>query len=395
MKIIWVRGAQDIPVNRPHTDFVVSPIRGGGKSSYLESRAMTYLKHGNTIIDFFGSRDSEGLAWGRCPMIDGVGPANGEKRMALLHSDNVTVDAPFDTIPMSKLNHSTLKKYDVLVSASALHKSLDDEYQNVNVITDLLYDRGVKGYDKLCVGVIREASNLYYSRLRVSTNQTQAKAYMIYLIREARHMGLALVMDTLKMTSIDIDIRVLVDNTIFKGQGYLGLPDDLTFIYRYFEPDWIRNMKPWEFVILTKEGSLGLGVFKEVKWHKQEKENILHELGIKIIEHEGMVQSKAMGRGMSVSDEEHVTIVETTASERIRKQYGVSIEKKGIKELSKIMSRSYNTLKEHVLLHDDNVARFGYCPMCRRAGGLLYKILLVKFELQEAADKALAESTIR
>jgi len=395
MNIIWVRGFQKISTDRPHTDFVISPVRGGGKSSFLEHRAETYLRKGHTVLDFFGSRDSEGLAWGRCPLVDGMGPANGDKKMALIHSDQVTVDSSFDSIPISKLNHSHLRKYDVLVSASGLHKNLDDEYANVNIITDLLYERGLIGWKKLVVGVVREASNLYYSRLRVSHNQTQAKAYMIYLIREARHMGLALEMDTLKFTSIDVDIRVLVDNTIFKGQGYLGLPDDLKFIYSYLDPDWVRNMRPWEFVILTKEGNLGVGTFPEVTWHKQEKENILEELGINVIEHEGIQLSQPQGRGYTVSDKEHVLILETLCSNILKKKYGIGLEKMSIRGLAKKMGRNFNTVSKELIRHDNAVASHGYCPVCRRAGGRLYKEIVKKHSLRATAQEKLKESIVQ
>jgi len=338
------------------------------------------------------SRDGEGLAWCRCPEVDGVGRANGDKKLALVHSPNVTLDSCFDEIPINRLNHTHLRKYDVLVTASPLHKDLNDEYGNVNIVTDLLYERGVKGWKKLVVGIVREASNLYYSRLRVSNNQTQAKAYMIYLIREARHMGLALELDTLKYTSIDIDIRVLVDNTIFKGQGYLGLPDDLKFIYRYFNPDWIRNMSPSDFVILTKEGNLGVGWFPEVEWHKQEKENILHETGIKVIEHEGMVESQPQGAGDSVSDQEHVAIIEATAPAKIRNKRGVSIDKASMREMARKTGRAFQTISDHQLYHDTDVAKFGYCPRCRRAGGLLYKDIIKKTGWIPLAEEAQAKS---
>lgn len=54
MIIIWVRGHEKITTKRPHTDFICSPVRGGGKSSLLEHRAETYLQNGNTVVDFFG-----------------------------------------------------------------------------------------------------------------------------------------------------------------------------------------------------------------------------------------------------------------------------------------------------------------------------------------------------
>jgi hypothetical protein len=55
--------------------------------------------------------------------------------------------------------------------------------------------------------VTREASNLFYARLRLSNNQLAAKTEFIYMIREMRHCGVALGLDTLKYTSIDFDVR--------------------------------------------------------------------------------------------------------------------------------------------------------------------------------------------
>jgi hypothetical protein len=36
------------------------------------------------------------------------------------------------------------------------------------------------------------------------------------------------------------------------------------------------------FVILSKEGSIGLREFKEIPWHKQERENILKSVGVSV-----------------------------------------------------------------------------------------------------------------
>ena len=40
-----------------------------------------------------------------------------------------------------------------------------------------------------------------------------------YLIREARHMGIALGLDSVRYYAIDIDIRNLADYMILKAQG--------------------------------------------------------------------------------------------------------------------------------------------------------------------------------
>lgn len=371
MKGVWIRGMEKIPISRPHTDFVCSPIRGGGKSSLLEHRGETYMKHGHTVFDFFGSRDGEGLAWARNPLVDGY--YNGDKKLLLVHSDNMAVDCSYDTLKISDLTHKHLIDYDVLVSASPLHRGMSDEYSNVNIITDLIYERGSRGFDKLVVGIVREASNLYYSRLRVDKNQNTAKAYMIYLIREARHMGFALELDTLKYTSIDYDIRILCDYTYFKAMGYIGFPDDLEFLYRFFKPSYVRNMHPSQFIILSKKGNVGLGWFPEVKWHKQEKENILAKLGIKVEPIEGIQPSYDMTRYKTVGDEEHVTIIEGVASKKIRNRHGMDEDKKSYRSMAKKLGRSPSTITTQVAKHNEDIQKHGFCIVCRRAGGILYQ----------------------
>jgi len=522
MKIIWVRGSEKITTKRPATDFICSPVRGGGKSSLLEHRAEAYLRNGNTVVDFFGcyceetevetsngwkrfkdvsnkdeiktlnmydeheyhhpyaiqeydykgemvhignpdtqfdllvtpdhrlllesihglrcirrayeilneankpekytnwrllretedglmktplrtedlkteqysgkiydvsvpnhtlhvrrttepvwcgnSRDGEGLAWCRNPSV-----VSGEKKLALIHSDNVSVSSSYDQIPINSLKQRHLEKYDILVSASPIHRNLSDEYRNINYITDLLYDRGVAGWKKIVVGVVREASSLYYSRISVDRNQSTAKAYMIYLIREARHMGLALEMDTLKFTSIDLDIRILCDYTYFKGQGYLGLPDDLKFLYGFFKPSFVRNMKPYEFIILSRKGSVGLGIFPEVKWHKQERENLLKLLDITVEPNEGMVESSNLGHYKTVGDKQHLAMIEAVAPKRLRNKYELDVEKKSYRTIAKELGHSPSTVTMHVAKHDSAVEQHGYCPICRRAGGVLFE----------------------
>ncbi len=66
MKIFWIRGNETIRFNRPHT-FFVKGVRGAGKSAFLEHVAACYLNEGHTLLDLFGSRDGEGLAWLRSP----------------------------------------------------------------------------------------------------------------------------------------------------------------------------------------------------------------------------------------------------------------------------------------------------------------------------------------
>ena len=128
--------------------------------------------------------------------------------------------------------------------------NVDQEFYNAARLTDLLYKR-IK-YRKLCFLIVREAANFYYSRLKVSDNQVAAKANMIYMIREARHVGLALGLDSIRYYAIDIDIRNLSDYLILKSQGVQGLASDLHWLYSFYDPFAFMRMPKEMFFIVSK-----------------------------------------------------------------------------------------------------------------------------------------------
>jgi hypothetical protein len=369
--VVWRRGGETIPFNRPTTDFTLG-VRGGGKSAFLEHRGEGFLKRGHTVFDMFGSRDGEGLAWLRSPWanLDERHP-DLEKKILLIHGDNMDIDSPVDTVNVSKVRLKHYEDYDLLISSSPMYSSIDDEFVQVNTLTNILYQR--RAWNKIIYVLCREASNLYYSRLRVSKSQVNAKAEMIYLIREARHMGMAMGLDTLKYTSIDLDIRAVTDYIVFKAQGILGFPSDLTWLYGYFQPSFVRNMKPEEFVILSRKGSLGVGLFPEVKWHKKEKENIVKKVGLKITSGDELYYSEDLLTHKTVGDFEHVRMVEL---------YHVGLDGKGMGTLKVSnhpdVQRSSSTVRDHLMRHDEAVGRTGFCAVCRRAGGRFHNRVVMR-----------------
>lgn len=272
MEVFWIRGNEKISFTRPHIWFVLG-VRGAGKSSLLEHIGVQYLKKGACVLDLFGSRDGEGLAWLRSPYAK-------SKRVLLLHGGSVRVHSSVDAKPASEFSLKDLDRYDIVVSASPLYSDSKEEYDGVNKIVDMLYKRFT--WNRLVYVIVREAANLYYSRLRAVENQAIAKAQFIYLLREARHMGLALGLDTLKFTSIDVDVRTLADYVLIKQLGVLGLPHDLSWLYSFFDPLKLQNLPPQYFIVLTRKGSIGVGEFPYHSWHKREKENILSKVNITI-----------------------------------------------------------------------------------------------------------------
>lgn len=347
MKVFSVRGRVKFGFNKPLVYFAVGR-RGTGKSTLLEHIAQKYLEHGACILDLYGSLDGEAIGWLRSPYAE-------EKRFLLLKGQNVDVTCSHDVKLCENLKLEDFNHYDIIISTRPLYLSKDHEYFNIAKITDKLYRR--RKYKRLIALLAREAASLWYSRVRASEVQTNVKSEMIYLLRELRHTGTALLLDSLRYFSVDVDIRELCDFLILKGQGITSLPFDLKFLYSFFDPHWIRRMKPWEFLAVCGEGQLGVGYFPFHKWHKREKEDILANCGVTVEYGEELKLPENKGPYQSVGDEEHVKIVEAYA-----------FEGSGMLEIAEKQNRSTRTISVHIKKHNGAVTRSGFCPVCRRAG---------------------------
>lgn len=357
MKVRWVRQNDKLNYNKPNVWFCLG-TRGSGKSSFLESVGEQYLNAGNGVLDLFGSRDGEALAWLRSPWVK-------DRNVLLLKGENVDVQGSWPVKAVEQLSLSDFEKYDLIISASPLYLNLDSEYHNASKITDLLYKR--IHYKKLVYLCCREASNLYYSRLKVSDNQLYAKAQMVYLLREMRHMGIAIGLDSLRFYSLDIDVRSLADYLILKAQGVQGLSKDLKWLYRYVDASLIRKLEAKRFIIITKNGAIGYGIFPEVAWHKKEKENILENVGLKIEYGEQLKEAVLKGTFKTVSDREHVELI------RLYQEENLSMIR-----IAELMHRSSRTLKVHIDSHNAAVERSGFCAACKRAKGMYAEKTLMK-----------------
>lgn len=348
MKVAWTRGKDDITFTRPSTWFCLG-LRGEAKSSFLEHLAMQYLEKDAVVFDLFASRDGENLAWLRSPYAK-------DKKILLVKGENVDVKGSFPVKQVDALTLQDVENNDIIISSSPLHLNVDQEFYNAGRITDLLYKR-IK-HKKLCFLIIREAANFYYSRLKVSDSQTQAKANMIYCIREARHVGLALGLDSIRYYAIDIDIRNLSDYLILKSQGVQGLASDLHWLYSFFDPFAFMRMPKQMFFIISKTGALGLGQFPYHTWHKEEREDIVSNVGLKIEYGEVLDMGADKGSFKTVGDLEHVQIVNTYA------------EGAGMQKIAAQKGRSTRTIQVHIVRHNDAVKRSGFCPVCKRANGI-------------------------
>jgi hypothetical protein len=299
------------------------------------------------------SRDNEGLAWCRSPFKNSV---------LFITGDNVDVKSQWDTKSVSEVKLSDFEKYRVVLSCSAFHSGVEAEFHAMNQIVLTLYRR--THWEHLWFLMVREASNFIYSRLKISPNQTIAKADFLYLLREARHMGYPTGVDTLRWTGMDADARGIADYLFIKQVGVIGLPKELHFLYSYINPPSFMGMKPRIFGLISNRGPLALGHFDYPWWHKEEKEDMLKLLDIKI--DAGDVPDYGNQARNTVSDFEHIRLVE------------MYLEVKSMQKVAKMLSRSPATVNKHISEHDAEVAKTGCCSQCKRVRGMHQNTLLVK-----------------
>jgi hypothetical protein len=313
---------------------------------------MNYLSYGCAVYDVFGSVTGEGLAWLRAPFIKDL-------NVCLLKGSNVDVSCEWDVKEATKLSLNDFYKYDLVISARPLYLSRDQEYACVGATTNLLYNR-FSWHRVICM-LVREASSLWYSRLAVSAKQTDLKSESVYMLRESRHLGVALALDSLRYMGIDKDVRSHIDFMLIKACGIEGLADELKFLYSFFNPAWVQNMASHEFIIVNRRGPLGVGWCPMVEWHAREGENLLSQLGFKIEYGEALNEGEDKGTFQTVSDVEHGQIITIYATENL-----------GMEKVGEKVGRSNKTVCAHIHKHDKAVKRSGFCGPCKRTMNPFY-----------------------
>jgi hypothetical protein len=349
IKIQWIRGSETVDWTTALTWFVMG-IRGTGKSEFLEAMAEVYMSLDECVLDLFGSRDSEGLAWLRSDHTK-------DKSILLLHGENIKInsEAGYETRDTKKLTLQDFEDYDLIISVSGFYHNVDQEFTETARVTDLIYTRArSQGWDRLIYGIVREASNLFYSRLKVSLNQVMAKANMIYLIKEARHMGLTLGMDSQRFTSIDVDVRTPSDYTVLKAQGPYRLMRELDWLYSIIIPRKFQTMTPDEFVVVSKKANVGIGNFDEIPWHKKPRENIFANVGISVDYGQEIREGSWKGSYKTLGDRDH---------EKIIRLYMLGW---GMNKISREVGRSSETIASHIHRHDEEVQMNGRCESCTK-----------------------------
>lgn len=332
---------------------------GAGKSALIETIAYKYAKRDGCIIDLFGSRDNEGLGWLRSPFKDSVLFLKGNS--AEINCECAEVKNAVD------LKLSDLDKFKVIISCSAFYSRIEEEWYTITKLMNKLWHRSHWKHPN-CL-LMREASNLIYARLSLGETQYLAKSYLIYVIREMRHCGFAVALDTIRWYGIDIDIRTIADYTFIKAQGIEGLPASLRFLYRYFRPFGIARTPVHAFAIVSRKAPLGFGTSTLPYWHKLEREDLLEQFDIRIDYRE--LPHEPQGKMAKVGDYEHLRIVKARMTLKGKKDKTI-----GMEELAVRLGRSSATVFKHITMHNNMVHAVGECDRCNRVGSEYAKVVI-------------------
>lgn len=266
--------------------------------------------------------------------------------------DSVEVNGKWDTIQISKLTYADIKRYRVILSVHAFFSNYNEEFWAMNEAIKRLWAR--THWIKPWYVMIREASNFIYSRIKIVKNQAVAKADFIYLMRELRHSGYSIGVDTVRWTSMDKEVRDLANYTFIKRVGIHGLPDDIHWLYKFIDPDSLMDLHPSCFVLVSSRGPIALGNFEDIPWHKREKEDILKILDLEPQYGELPDYLQPGYSATKVGSTEHTQIVE---------KY---LELKSMHKVAAEVKRSTGTIHTHIANHNREVRSQGSCSRCKR-----------------------------
>jgi hypothetical protein len=311
--------------------YTVGGIRGGGKSALIENISDSYSK----IIDVYGSRDDECLASLRMSKY-----RSGFDRGLIIGPPGVDVVSSYDYVPFNKLRLQDIVSHDVIVSPQRIFPKMNSFFQGTERIIDLLWSRPFAEENWFLL--VREAANILFARINLKrAKMDQAKAYLILLMREMRHMGIAMGLDTQYMLSLDKEVRTNSDYSFVKNLGSDKLPGDIDWMYGWFNPLGFMSLRAREFVCKDKFGGLYAGWFKLPPWHKTPQENIYETMGIRFEVGDPIAATKEAG-----PDEDmmlHSEIVE--AFSRI----------KTIKGTARETGHDAETVRKHMLKHNQHL----------------------------------------
>jgi len=102
---------------------------------------------------------------------------------------------------------------------------------------------------------------------------------------------------------------------------------------------------------------LGVGVFPELAWHKQEKEHIMNQVGVEVEYGEQVEYGENKGTFQTLGDLEHNELVRDYIEGR-----------GGMAAIAEAYNISSGTVFNHVKKHNKELEQQGECSLCKRVG---------------------------
>jgi hypothetical protein len=387
MGIMWHRDRSEINFRKPNL-WVTVGAKESGKSVLLERVGEECALEDACIFDLSGARDGEGLAQLRNPRING-------KNVLLLHGDNVQVNAPHaDCKPATKFRKDDLMSYDLIISSNPLYENYREEFIRLATITDEIFT--IRYVRRLIYGIVREASNLYASRIFIGEDQNMAKAVMTYLLREARHTGLAMGIDSLRWTAIDVDIRELSDHDVFKALGHAKSDDTKSYIFKYVNPDKLRRLDPATFVIDTYKTGIGTGQCAMIPWHKEPEEDILTLCNLDIYYDQEEKNDPDKSPKPASQQPKQIGAFQHCEIMRLYIEGQNDVDgAMGMNHIATLIERSSKSVWQHIIDHNISVKALTACPVCRRANGKYATFFLERGKATPAREFTMPSPTTK
>jgi len=304
-------------------------IRGGGKTGLL----MNLAAHWGKIIGLYGSLDDEILALLRASKW-----AKHLEKGLILGPSTTSVTSSWSYKNYEDLTFADIESHDVIVLPQKIHSNPNSFSLACEHVSSFLLRRPyVSDYWFM---MIPEAANIMWARQSLKRAKLdQAKAYLVWLLRQLRHVGVSIGMDSQYLLALDKEVRNISDYTFLKNLGAFSLPNEIDWIYGYAHPPGLRALYPNEFVALDKFGGVYTGWFRLPPWHKTPNENIYESLGIKYDFGDPEMRQFEMPKTQEEDIALHTEII---------KAY---MEVKNIKGTARKTSHDRDTVRTHVEKH--------------------------------------------
>ena len=343
------------------TDAVVESGYGGMVyCATVPNGALVVRRNGKACV-CGNSVDNESMAWLRSPWVEG-------RSVLIVHGPTCKLEfkgpKSWETKDANKLSFSDYSSYDMMLSSPKFFMDNDGTKDFTTIgrfLRRLLIHR--ENSKPIIYVIIREASEIIYSRIKADERQDEVKAQILSGLGQARHIGVSLGLDTQRAVNVDKAFRDLADYTFYKRPRGENMPDEKKFAYRYVDLDPMLTMANNQFVVVDTKG-VGEGVNYLPPWHKREDDVMLAQLGIVQSFVEAPQAGEGRGDTRTMGDLEHAQMI---------RLYVEGDGKHGpysMNEIADLLDVSSATPYYHITnVHNKQVKEKGECSRCLRASG--------------------------